>query len=210
MDHQESAAKSTEDLKPRSQPRVGCTESAAQSGGRSVTMPLDEEVVANIYRDHAPALRRFIGRTSVDQSRAEDVVQEVILRVWRQAPEVSSMRAYLLQTTRNILIDMHRAAGRRVTEVAEDRDDDSRARVDPRAANPVVEIDRALDQILVEDALARLQPDHRAVVVALYYRRLTVSEAAAVLGIPAGTVKSRAFYAVRSLRAILDEMGVTQ
>ena len=120
------------------------------------------------------------------------------------------MRAYLLQTTRNILIDMHRAAGRRVTEVAEDRDDDSRARVDPRATNPVVEIDRALDQILVEDALARLQPDHRAVVVALYYRRLTVSEAAAVLGIPAGTVKSRAFYAVRSLRAILDEMGVTQ
>ena len=173
-------------------------------------MPLDEEVVADIYRDHAPAMRRFIGRTSVDQSRAEDVVQEVILRVWRQAPEVVSMRAYLLQTTRNILIDMHRASGRRVVEVAEDRDDDSRARVDSRATNPVVEIDHALDTILVEDALARLQPDHRDVVVALYYRRLTCTEAADVLGIPAGTVKSRAFYAVRSLRAILDEMGVTQ
>jgi RNA polymerase sigma-70 factor (ECF subfamily) len=173
-------------------------------------MPLDEDVVAGIYRDHAPALRRFIGRTSIDQSRTEDVVQEVILRVWRQAPQVTSMRAYLLQTTRNILIDMHRAAGRRVTEVADDRDDDSRARVDSRVPNPVVEIDRALDQVLVEDALARLQPDHRAVVLALYYQRLTVVEAAVELRIPAGTVKSRAFYAVRSLRAILDEMGVTQ
>ena len=58
--------------------------------------------------------------------------------------------------------------------------------------------------------MGRLQPDHRAVVVALYYQRFSVAEAADNLGIPAGTVKSRAFYAVRSLRAILDEMGVTQ
>lgn len=173
-------------------------------------MPLDEEAVAALYREHAPALRRFIGRTSVDQTRVEDVIQEVILRVWRQAPEVVSMRAYLLQATRNILIDMHRAAGRRVVEVAADRDDDSRARLDPRAANPAAAIDHALDQILVEDALARLQADHRAVIIALYYRRHTVTEAAALLGVPPGTVKSRAFYAVRSLRAILDEMGVTQ
>ena len=47
-------------------------------------------------------------------------------------------------------------------------------------------------------------------VVALYYQRLSVAEAADHLGIPAGTVKSRAFYAVRSLRTVLDEMGVTQ
>lgn len=173
-------------------------------------MPLDEAVVADIYRDHAAVLRRFVGRAAIDPARAEDVVQEVILRVWRQAPEVQSMRAYLLQTARNMLIDMHRAASRRVTEVAADRDDDSRARLDPRTPNPEIEIDRALDTILVEEALGRLQPDHRAVVVALYYQRLSTAEAAARLGIPAGTVKSRAFYAVRSLRTILDEMGVTQ
>ncbi|MEO7233969.1 MAG: sigma-70 family RNA polymerase sigma factor [Lapillicoccus sp.] len=173
-------------------------------------MPLDEAVVADIYREHAPLLRRFVGRSIVDPTRAEDVVQEVILRVWKQAPEVTSMRAYLLQTARNMLIDMHRAAGRRVVEVSADRDDDSRARLDPRVPNPEVEIDHALDQILVEDALARLQPDHRAVVVALYYQRLGVAETAVRLGVPVGTVKSRAFYAVRSLRVILDEMGVTQ
>jgi RNA polymerase sigma-70 factor (ECF subfamily) len=173
-------------------------------------MPLDEAVVADIYREHAPLLRRFVRRTVSDPARAEDVVQEVILRVWRQAPEVTSMRAYLFQTARNVLIDMHRASGRRVVEVAADRDDDSRARIDPRAPNPEAEIDHALDQILVEDALARLQPDHRSVVVALYYQRLSVAEAATRLGIPVGTVKSRAFYAVRSLRVVLDEMGVTQ
>jgi RNA polymerase sigma-70 factor (ECF subfamily) len=172
-------------------------------------MPLDEAVVAEIYREHGPVLRRFVGRTSLDPGRTEDVVQEVILRVWKQAPHVTSMRAYLLQTARNMLIDMHRAAGRRVVEVSADRDD-SRARLDPRSPNPEQDIDRALDQILVEEALARLQPDHRAVVVALYYQRLSVAEAAERLGVPPGTVKSRAFYAVRSLRSVLDEMGVTQ
>lgn len=173
-------------------------------------MPLDEQVVADLYREHAPALRRFIARTSLDRSRTEDVVQEVILRVWRQAPQVSSMRAYLLQSTRNLLVDMHRASSRRVVEVSEDRGDDSHARIDPRSTNPVVEIERALDQMLVEEALARLHADHRAVVVALYYERLTVVEAAIALRVPVGTVKSRSFYAIRSLRAILDEMGVTQ
>ena len=172
-------------------------------------VPLDEDVVAEIYREHAPALRRFVGRTSIDHARVEDVVQETVLRVWKQAPEVASMRAYLFQTARNILIDMHRAAGRRVTEVAEEHDD-AHARRDPLETNPVVEIDRALDQMLVEDALARLQEAHRDVVVRLYYRRLTVAEAAHELGVPEGTVKSRAFYAVRSLRAVLDEMGVTR
>jgi RNA polymerase sigma-70 factor, ECF subfamily len=192
-----------------SQPGLG-GETGLWQGVRRVGMPLDEAVVADIYRDHAPVLRRFVSRTALDPARAEDVVQEVILRVWRQAPEVASMRAYLLQTARNVLIDMHRASGRRVVEVAADRDDDSRARLDSRTVNPEVDIDRALDQILVEEALSRLQVDHRAVVVALYYHRLSVAEAADLLRIPTGTVKSRAFYAVRSLRTILDEMGVTQ
>ena len=47
-----------------------------------------------------------------------------------------------------------------------------------------------------------------ALVVALHYRRFTVDEAAVQLNIPSGTVKSRAHYAVRALRTILDEMGM--
>ena len=64
--------------------------------------------------------------------------------------------------------------------------------------------------MLVEEALARLQPPHREVVSCLYYERLSVAETASRVGVPEGTVKSRAFYAVRSLRVILDEMGVTR
>lgn len=53
--------------------------------------------------------------------------------------------------------------------------------------------------------MARLSPDHRAVLDATVWRQLPVAEAAAELGIPVGTVKSRTYYALRSLRTILDE-----
>ncbi len=63
-------------------------------------------------------------------------------------------------------------------------------------------------KVLMEEALTRLSAVHREVIIALHYRRFTAAEAAAVLNLPAGTVKSRAFYALKALRAVLDEMGV--
>ncbi|NUQ32336.1 MAG: sigma-70 family RNA polymerase sigma factor [Dermatophilaceae bacterium] len=162
-------------------------------------MPLDEDAVAEIYREHGPMLRRVVWRATSDANRVEDIVQEVILRVWKQAPEADKLRAYLSTTARHLIVDQHRAAGRRpqeatLTEVAE-RDS---------------ALDQALDQVLVEEALGRLQDNHRDVVRCLYYQRLSVAEASVRLGVPEGTVKSRAYYAVRNLRVILDEMGVTR
>ena len=69
-------------------------------------------------------------------------------------------------------------------------------------------MDELLNRVLMEEALRRLSNEHRDVLVVLHYRRFTVAEAAIELNIPQGTVKSRAFYAVRALRTILDEMGV--
>ncbi|WP_083913472.1 sigma factor-like helix-turn-helix DNA-binding protein [Nocardia concava] len=71
-------------------------------------------------------------------------------------------------------------------------------------------LDRAIDGWLVSEALARLSPEHRAVVVELYYRDRSVAETARPLGIAEGTVKSRSYYAVRALRSIFDELGVTR
>ena len=78
-------------------------------------------------------------------------------------------------------------------------------RTRPTARNASNEL---LNRVLMEEALLRLSAEHREVLVALHYRRFTVQEASVSLNIPSGTVKSRAFYAVRALRAILDEMGV--
>ena len=164
-------------------------------------MPLDEDVVAAIYRDHGAALKRFVLSVSRDPQLADDVVQETVLRVWQQAPQITgSLRSYLFRTARNIMIDNYRKAQRRPQETGE--------RDVPAPADAAGRIDDLLNKVLMEEALLRLSAEHREVLVALHYRRYTVQEASAHLKIPGGTVKSRAFYAVRALRTILDEMGV--
>ncbi|MEC5179668.1 sigma-70 family RNA polymerase sigma factor [Arthrobacter sp. CG_A4] len=164
-------------------------------------MSLDEDVVASIYREHGTALRRFVLGASRDPQLADDVVQETVLRVWQQAPQITgSLRSYLFRTARNIMIDNYRKAQRRPQEVAE------RDGADP--VDGAERVDELLNRVLMEEALLRLSAGHRDVLVALHYRRYTVQEASAQLNIPSGTVKSRAFYAVRALRTILDEMGV--
>jgi RNA polymerase sigma-70 factor (ECF subfamily) len=68
--------------------------------------------------------------------------------------------------------------------------------------------DRALESWTVADAMSTLRPDHRQVLVQTYYLGRSVSEAAAALGIPAGTVKSRTYYALRALKLALEERGL--
>ena len=172
-----------------------------QKPGRRDGMPLDEDVVASIYRDHGAALRRFVLSASHDPQLAEDVVQETVLRVWQHTPEITgSLRSYLYRTARNIMIDNYRRARRRPAETLE-------SGLTEPAAVPE-RVDELLNRVLVEEALLRLSKEHRDVLVALHYRRFTVNEVAVQLNIPSGTVKSRAYYAVRALRTILDEMGV--
>jgi RNA polymerase sigma-70 factor (ECF subfamily) len=164
-------------------------------------MSLDEDVVAAIYRDHGTALKRFVLSACRDPQLAEDVVQETVLRVWQQAPEITgSLRSYLFRTARNIMIDNYRKAQRRPLEAA--------AHDAAEFVDPTERVDELLNRVLIEEALLRLSSEHRDVLVALHYRRYTVQEASQQLNIPSGTVKSRAFYAVRALRTILDEMGV--
>lgn len=55
----------------------------------------------------------------------------------------------------------------------------------------------------MREAVATLSPEHRAVLLQVYFRGASVAEAAAALGIPPGTVKSRAYYALRALRRVL-------
>ena len=71
------------------------------------------------------------------------------------------------------------------------------------------EVNTALDRMLINTALARLTPEHRAVVHRSYVKGWTTADIATDLGIAEGTVKSRLHYALGTLRSILSEMGVT-
>jgi RNA polymerase sigma-70 factor (ECF subfamily) len=66
-----------------------------------------------------------------------------------------------------------------------------------------------LRQVVVSDALDSLSPAHREILNETVLRDRSVNDAAETLGIPVGTVKSRAYYALRALRVALEERGVT-
>jgi len=69
--------------------------------------------------------------------------------------------------------------------------------------------DDLLRSVLVTDALQALTPEHRQVLNETILRDRTVNQAAEVLGIPVGTVKSRVYYAIKALRLVLAERGVS-
>lgn len=176
----------------------------------------DEHLLRELYAAHAGVLlgyaRRLVGG---DTARAEDVVQETLLRAWRHPGAFdpsreggASVRAWLLTVARRVVIDGERAKKARPREVPAPADGE----VPQRAASGPGAVDEELDRILLAhgmtEALAALSPDHRAVIEQLYYRDRSVAEAALVLGVPAGTVKSRAYYALRALRVACEERGI--
>ncbi|GLY89915.1 sigma factor-like helix-turn-helix DNA-binding protein [Actinoallomurus iriomotensis] len=67
----------------------------------------------------------------------------------------------------------------------------------------------ALRQVVIAEALNGLSRDHREVLTETVMRRRTVNEAADILGLPVSIVKSRVYYALRALRILLEERGVT-
>ncbi|HEY2061235.1 sigma-70 family RNA polymerase sigma factor [Amycolatopsis sp. NBC_01480] len=165
-----------------------------------------EELVERLYTEHGRSLLAYATRLTGDPAAAEDVVQETLIRAWKHAGDLTvdgrgSVRGWLLTVARNLITDRARARASRPQEVAEQPEG---------LAVPPVQRDhaqRVVDSMAVLDALEELTPEHRDVLVAIYYRGRSVAEAAELLGIAPGTVKSRTYYALRALRAAMASAG---
>jgi RNA polymerase sigma-70 factor, ECF subfamily len=166
---------------------------------------MDEQLVRTLYDEHAGPLWSYaLHLTRGDTGRAEDLVQETLIRAWRH-PEVlqrgpESVRRWLFRVARNASIDEWRRRRARPEAVTS-----------PDALEPHTDdgTDELLQSWLVADALRSLSMEHRTAVVECYYGGHTVAQAAARIGVPEGTVKSRLHYGVRALRLALEERGVT-
>jgi RNA polymerase sigma-70 factor (ECF subfamily) len=192
-----------------------------------------EEALAGLYDRHGNAVHAAALRASSDRWVAAEVVQETFLALWNRAelfdPSRGTLPAWLTAIARNRAIDRLRAAGRHdraasfSSFVRTEADDHSVVEwltatgelIGVAGAEPAPEIalTNKETRASIEDALKRLDPAERRVIVLAYDGGLTQSEIAAKLGWPIGTVKTRTRRALRHLRDRLeghDAGGVAQ
>ncbi|MEU1800645.1 sigma-70 family RNA polymerase sigma factor [Streptomyces sp. NPDC019937] len=163
-----------------------------------------EEFLRALYQFHGHALLQFAARRlQGDWHRAEDVLQEVAIRALRHAgkldPTSDSARPWLFTVLRNLVIDDLRARQARPAETG-----------DPELVHRPVsdDVDHMLTSQVLFEALWDLRPQQREVLLHVHYLGRSVNQAARVLGVPPGTVKSRTFYASRDLREALYRRGL--
>ncbi|MGW4909463.1 sigma-70 family RNA polymerase sigma factor [Streptomyces sp. NPDC004270] len=182
-------------------------EAHASAPQASPTPGSPEQKMRMIYDVNKGSLMRsLLGWTQGDRQTAEDLVQETMLRAWRNLDilpdDPRAVRPWLLTVSRRLAIDMLRARSSRPTEV----EDDPLESI-PVAAEP---LEQVLDRQVLRSALAELSATHRAVLAQVYFLHQPVRHAAEVLNVPEGTVKSRTHNALRALREALgDRNGAT-
>ena len=164
----------------------------------------DDALVTELYRQYRVPLLAYVLRlTAGDRQQAEDVVQETMLRAWRQAAKLDltepSLMPWLATVARRIVIDDKRRKSARPAETGDGMLENA----------PVADTtEDLLRKVLVTEALRSLTSAQREVLNETILRDRTVNEAAEALGIPVGTVKSRVYYALKALRVVLAERGV--
>lgn len=155
-----------------------------------------------LYRRYSGELFGFACNALGDREVAEEVVQDVFAQAWRAADgydaERASVRTWLYAIARNRIVDARRRAAARPLLANE-------VEAEEGGEDP---LERAALRWQLAAALTHLSPDHREVIRLAHYGGLTLREIAERKGIPLGTVKSRTSYALRTLRLVLDEMGV--
>jgi RNA polymerase sigma-70 factor, ECF subfamily len=164
--------------------------------------------LAEAYRRHAGAVFGLAKRLLNDHARAEEIVQEVFLRLWndpnRFDPERGTLRSFLLAHTHGRSVDLIRSdTARRSREEREAREQ----------ADGGYDIGREVwDMALaghVRDAMESLQPGERDAIELAYFGGRTYREVAEELGEAEGTVKSRIRTGLKRLRGELVHVGVS-
>ena len=179
--------------------RVTSTQSA--SDRREVA---DEAVLREAFLAHGGELFGFARRSLNSAPNAEDVVQETFSRAWRSRarfdPTLGSLRTWLFTIERRVILDFSARSAKNATVPLD------------QAREPTTEdhVERAMLGWQMESALQRLDGDHRMIITELYFNGRSGREVAELFGLPEGTVRSRAFYALRMLRLLLEEGGWDQ
>jgi RNA polymerase sigma-70 factor (ECF subfamily) len=168
---------------------------------------MDEETLHRIEAE-IPRLRRFARYLARDADVADDLVQECLLRAvsridtWEPG---TNLRAWLLTILRNVFLTELRRI-RRAPVRSEPDEERQAAAQESAGANHQNDQDFAIYLAAVQRAFDRLGEEHREILLLVAVEELTYEEAAAVLDIPIGTVRSRLSRARTALRQLLHAL----
>ena len=168
-----------------------------------------QEALAEAYRRHAGAVLALAQRVLRDRSLAEEVVQEVFLKLWNQPkrydPERGTLRSFLLAQAHGRSVDALRSeSARRNREEREAR----------QTAEAGYDLEHAVVDLTVAEqvraALSSLHQGEREAIELAYFGGHTYRQVASILGQPEGTIKSRIRLGMRHLRDALGDAGVVR
>jgi RNA polymerase sigma-70 factor (ECF subfamily) len=155
-----------------------------------------------LFARHNVRVFRFILRLTRSETIAEELVSEVFLDAWRQAGRFearSQVSTWLLAIARNKAISAMRR--RHDAEL----DEDALALLEDPSDNPEEVLEKNERSSILRKCLTQLSPAHREIIDLVYYHEKSVEEAAAITGVPAGTVKTRMYYARQQLAALVEK-----
>lgn len=165
----------------------------------------DRAAFTRFFRHFAPLIKSFaLAGSSLSASNADELVQEVMLKVWQKAkgfdPEKAAASTWVYTIARNCRTDMFRRLQKFDTPLSSD---DIHLESESEELHSALHTKRGVDR--VKELMASLPPDQAQILAKVYMEGKSHSEAAAELDLPLGTVKSRVRLAVQKLQT---QMGV--
>ena len=160
-----------------------------------------------LFARHHVKIYRFTLRLLRDETKAEDIISDVFLDVWRQAGRFegrSQVSTWLLSIARFKAL----SALRRRSEV--ELDEETESSIEDPGDDPDIALQKKDKAAILRRCLQTLSPEHREIVDLVYYHEKSVQEAASILAIPEGTVKTRMFHARKKLAELMRAQGIDQ
>ena len=164
--------------------------------------PEVEAALSKLYDRYSRTVYGVGMKTLGDRSSAEELVQEVFLKVWRSShtfdPWRGSFSTWLYRVTRNVALDLYRKRASRIRPVP--NADSQIAAARDSSAGPEEIVDDSWLSWRMSNALEELEATQREVVELAYFQGLSQREISQRTGMPLGTVKSRTASAMKRLR----------
>lgn len=166
----------------------------------------DRGAFEELYREYGPRVFRFAVRMIRDETKAEEVTNDVMVEIWKSAGKFQGRSA---PSTWIFSIARHRAlnAVRRKTLPMTNLDDAPEPQ--DESEDPLAATDQSTTGDLLRTAIEQLSQEHREVIELTFFQGLNYREIATIVECPEGTVKTRMYHAKKQLGPLLTSMGVT-